>query len=72
MVEDDGAQIEGGPTYCGPTPNPGPPLAPRVRGESRTRPEGAGAGPVGRVSPGVRTATRPIRPPCTPSLGGRA
>ena len=31
--------------------------------ESRTRPEGAGAGPTGRVSPGVRTATRLIRPP---------
>ena len=50
----------------GRTVRPGPPLGPRDCGGYESAPVGRLGWAIGRVSPGVRTATRPYRPPRSP------
>ena len=50
----------------GRTVRPGPPLGPRDWGGYESAPVGRWGWAIGRVSPGVRTAIRPCRPPRSP------
>jgi len=50
----------------GRTVRPGPPLGPRDWGGYESAPVGRWGWAIGRVSPGVRTAIRPYRPPRSP------
>ena len=61
----NGAWIEGGPTYCGPTPDPGPPSAPRIRGERVRARRALGLGHWPRVPKGPYSHSA-LSPPSHP------
>jgi len=67
----DGMQCER-PPLCWAHRPPRPAIGPQGWGGYESAPVGRWGWAIGRVSPRVRTAIRPYRPPRTPTLGGKA